>query len=51
MVAGEALLKLEAMKMEYTIRAPADGVVAAVHFAPGDSVAADDLLVQLVEQE
>ena len=46
-IAGEPLLKLEAMKMEYTIRAPAEGIVAAVHFRPGDSVAADDLLIQL----
>ena len=50
-VGGEALLKLEAMKMEYTIRAPTAGLVAAVYFAPGDGVAANDLLVQLTEQE
>jgi 3-methylcrotonyl-CoA carboxylase alpha subunit len=35
---GEALLVLEAMKMEHTIVAPADGVVDGVHFAPGDLV-------------
>ena len=35
---GEALLVLEAMKMEHTIVAPADGVVEEVHYAPGDLV-------------
>jgi acetyl-CoA carboxylase biotin carboxylase subunit len=44
---GEPLVKLEAMKMEYTIRAAAAGVVAAIHYAPGDSVAADALLVAI----
>jgi 3-methylcrotonyl-CoA carboxylase alpha subunit len=29
---------IEAMKMEHTIVAPADGVVKAVHFAPGERV-------------
>jgi biotin carboxyl carrier protein len=33
--------------MEYTIRAAAAGVVAAIHYAPGDSVAADALLVAI----
>jgi acetyl/propionyl-CoA carboxylase alpha subunit len=46
-VEGEALVKLEAMKMEYTIRAAAAGVVAAVHYAPGNSVDADALLVAI----
>jgi acetyl/propionyl-CoA carboxylase alpha subunit len=44
---GDALLKLEAMKMEHTIRTAADGVVAAVYFAPGDTVEADALLVKI----
>ncbi|MGH7003068.1 MAG: acetyl/propionyl/methylcrotonyl-CoA carboxylase subunit alpha, partial [Alphaproteobacteria bacterium] len=35
---GQALLVMEAMKMEHTIRAPADGTVAAVHYAVGDQV-------------
>jgi len=35
---GEALLILEAMKMEHTISAPADGVVQEVHYAPGEQV-------------
>jgi 3-methylcrotonyl-CoA carboxylase alpha subunit len=29
---------LEAMKMEHAIMAPADGRIAAVHFAAGDAV-------------
>jgi biotin carboxyl carrier protein len=35
---GETLLVLEAMKMEVPVRAPADGVVTAVHCKPGDLV-------------
>jgi acetyl-CoA carboxylase biotin carboxylase subunit len=38
--AGDALLVLEAMKMEHTLRAPYDGTVAVVLFAQGDRVAA-----------
>ncbi len=35
---GQALAVMEAMKMEHTIAAPADGVVAELLFAPGDQV-------------
>ena len=35
---GEALLVLEAMKMEHTIVAPADGIIDGVHFGAGDLV-------------
>jgi 3-methylcrotonyl-CoA carboxylase alpha subunit len=35
---GEALLILEAMKMEHTITAPADGVVKEIHYGPGEQV-------------
>ena len=35
---GEAILVLEAMKMEHTLTAPADGTVEEVRFAPGDLV-------------
>jgi 3-methylcrotonyl-CoA carboxylase alpha subunit len=35
---GEPLLVLEAMKMEHTIGAPADGVVMEVHFKAGQQV-------------
>jgi 3-methylcrotonyl-CoA carboxylase alpha subunit len=35
---GQALAVMEAMKMEHTIAAPADGTVAELLFAPGDQV-------------
>ncbi len=35
---GQALAVMEAMKMEHTIAAPSDGVVAELLFAPGDQV-------------
>ncbi|MFJ1251195.1 pyruvate carboxylase [Cupriavidus sp. CuC1] len=45
--AGATLLSLEAMKMEMTIQAEADGVVEMVHVKPGDLVEAKDLLVAM----
>ena len=36
---GQALAVMEAMKMEHSIAAPADGVVAELLYAPGDHVA------------
>jgi 3-methylcrotonyl-CoA carboxylase alpha subunit len=36
--AGQTLAVMEAMKMEHTIAAPKDGVVAEVLYAPGDQV-------------
>ena len=36
---GQPLIVVEAMKMEHTIKAPADGKVTAVHYAVGDPVA------------
>jgi 3-methylcrotonyl-CoA carboxylase alpha subunit len=36
---GEALVIMEAMKMEHTISAPHDGVVDDVLYAVGDQVA------------
>jgi biotin carboxyl carrier protein len=44
---GEVLLVMESMKMELQITAPRDGTVAALHVAPGDQVALDDLLASL----
>jgi 3-methylcrotonyl-CoA carboxylase alpha subunit len=46
---GQALVTLEAMKMEHTIAAPADGVVAAVRFQPGEQVEEGAELVALEE--
>jgi len=44
---GQPLVKLEAMKMEYTIRAAAGGIVEAIYHAPGDNVATDALLIHV----
>jgi 3-methylcrotonyl-CoA carboxylase alpha subunit len=44
---GQALLILEAMKMEHTITAPADGVVKEIHFAAGEQVVEGAELVTL----
>jgi acetyl-CoA/propionyl-CoA carboxylase biotin carboxyl carrier protein len=45
--AGQAVVVLEAMKMENQLMAERDGVVAAVRVSPGASVGAGDLLVEL----
>ena len=45
--AGAALVVLEAMKMEQTLRASTDGVVEAVLVKPGDVVAPGDTLVEI----
>jgi biotin carboxyl carrier protein len=44
---GDALVILEAMKMEQTLRASADGVIEAVHVKQGDVVAPGDRLVEI----
>ena len=44
---GQALLILEAMKMENEIRAPRDGTVKKIHAAPGTAVDKGALLVTL----
>jgi len=44
---GEALLILEAMKMEHTITAPAEGTVKTVHYAAGEQVLEGAELVTL----
>ena len=44
---GDAVVVLEAMKMELPIRATNDAVVIAVRCAPGDLVPADATLVEL----
>ena len=46
--AGEAVAVIEAMKMQNLIKAERDGVVKAVGVKPGDSVAADEVLVEFV---
>jgi 3-methylcrotonyl-CoA carboxylase alpha subunit len=44
---GDTLLVMESMKMETSIAAPRDGVVEAVHFAPGQTFDRDALLLSL----
>ncbi|RYZ09930.1 MAG: acetyl/propionyl/methylcrotonyl-CoA carboxylase subunit alpha [Comamonadaceae bacterium] len=44
---GQALAVLEAMKMEHTIAAPADGTVAELLYAPGDQVVEGAELLKL----
>jgi 3-methylcrotonyl-CoA carboxylase alpha subunit len=44
---GQALAVMEAMKMEHTIAAPADGTVTELLFAPGDQVAEGAELLKL----
>jgi pyruvate carboxylase subunit B len=45
--AGDAVLVLEAMKMETEVQAPVSGVVKAVHVAKGDSVNPDETLLEI----
>src|SRR5262245_33653308 len=44
---GAVLLRLESMKMEFTVEAQADGVVRAVHVQRGDAVDEGDPLIDL----
>jgi len=48
---GEALLMLEAMKMEHILRAPRDCVIAEVLCHPEQQVQAGDILIQFASQE
>jgi 3-methylcrotonyl-CoA carboxylase alpha subunit len=43
----QALVIIEAMKMEFTVRAPHGGIVADVKYQEGDQVAVGDILVEL----
>ncbi len=45
--AGQTLAVMEAMKMEHTIAAPKDGVVAEIMYAPGDQVMDGAELIKL----
>ena len=47
--AGDRLILLESMKMVIPIQAPYDGVITAIHCAPGESVQAGVQLVELKE--
>ncbi len=45
--AGQALLLLEAMKMENEIRAPRQGTIRALHVSPGQTVSLHQVLVEI----
>ncbi|MDB5847043.1 MAG: 3-methylcrotonyl-CoA carboxylase, partial [Rhodoferax sp.] len=47
---GQPLAVMEAMKMEHTIAAPADGVVEELLYAPGDQVTEGSELLRLAVQ-
>ncbi|MEP4031283.1 acetyl/propionyl/methylcrotonyl-CoA carboxylase subunit alpha [Roseibium polysiphoniae] len=48
---GQPLVVLEAMKMEHTLKAPRDGVVAEVMAAEGEQVQDGTVLVALAEED
>jgi pyruvate carboxylase subunit B len=45
--AGDAVLVIEAMKMENEIQAPKSGIVVAVHVKKGDTVTPDESLLEI----
>ncbi|WLP89619.1 biotin carboxylase N-terminal domain-containing protein [Gordonia sp. NB41Y] len=47
--AGQPIIWLEAMKMEHTISAPADGVVATLAVEPGRQLAVGDVLAVITD--
>jgi propionyl-CoA carboxylase alpha chain len=49
--AGDAVLVLEAMKMQHTVAAPYDGTVAEVRVEPGTQVAAGEVLAVVESSE
>lgn len=48
---GDALIVVEAMKMEHTLRSPRDGVVESVFVAAGEQVVDGSVLLALVPEE
>lgn len=48
---NQALVVLEAMKMENELRAPDDALIAEIHVSEGESVAKDALLLSLTPTE
>ena len=49
--AGDRLLVLAAMKMEYALTAPRDGVIATIACATGDAVGDSAVLVQFEAED
>jgi 3-methylcrotonyl-CoA carboxylase alpha subunit len=50
-IKGAILITLEAMKMEHRLEAPYNGIVEAIHFQVGDSVQADEVLLDVSRAE
>jgi len=50
-LAGDALMVVEAMKMEHTITAPYTGVVGEIYFKVGNIVDAESQLLELIEED
>ena len=48
---GDALVVLEAMKMEHTLVAPRDGKLASVNVSEGQQVEDADILIELEEAD
>lgn len=48
--AGEAVLVMEAMKMEYTLKAEVSGKIEQIHSAVGEQVALGKMLVKINEK-
>jgi geranyl-CoA carboxylase alpha subunit len=48
--AGDLLMIVEAMKMEHRIEAPRGGVVSAIRYREGDTVNADEILLELADE-
>jgi 3-methylcrotonyl-CoA carboxylase alpha subunit len=48
---GMPLMVMEAMKMEHTMTAPADGHVESFHFNAGDTVGQGDVLLEFAPAE
>ena len=49
--AGQPVLVLEAMKMQHTVSAPTDGVLATLDVRPGSQVAAGEVLAVVEEKQ
>lgn len=48
---GEVVAVLSAMKMEMAVQSNVSGKVRAIHVAVGDKIDADDLLIEVEEEE
>ena len=49
-ISGQALLIMEAMKMEHRITAPKDGIIETMHFQVGERCEQGDVLITMVDE-